>query len=465
MDYGAAVAYLESLIDYERTPAEARAARLFNLARMERLLERLGNPHKGLSCLHIAGTKGKGSTAAMAASILQTAGYRVGLYTSPHLVSCRERIRVDGSLISESEAAEIVGRLRPHLEAVGEADVGQPSFFEAYTAMAFLHFRKRGVDLAVLETGLGGRLDATNVIHPRACGITTIAFDHTRELGSTLAQIAAEKAGIIKPGVAVVCAPQSPEAMQVISAVCRERDSPLLKIGSPEEECDIAVKSAPPSSKGQRITIWGKRGPYEEIVCPLLGEHQAWNAGVAVGMVETLAQGDFQVKAEAIQEGLSRVNWPGRLQILHQQPRIILDGAHDEASAQALTGAVKALFPAARPKGRRGGPPQAGLATSSLTLILGVYRDKDVKAIAEALFPLAERVILTAAKSPRATAAEELREVVSGCFAGAALKCAPNVAAALETARAGSRKEDLILVTGSLCLVGEAMQVLGVSPW
>ncbi len=489
MDYPAAAQYLESLIDYERTPERAAAARAFNLARMEALLGRLDHPQAGLKCLHIAGTKGKGSIAAMAASILscrrqtrpggQAAGYRVGLYTSPHLVSFRERIRVDDALIPESRVAALTARLRPHLEALRLTEAGPPSFFEAYTALAFLHFAEQKVDFAVLETGLGGRLDATNVVIPLVCGLARIGLDHTQELGDTLKKIAAEKAGIIKPRVPVVCAPQPPEAMEVIAAVCREKGSLLLTVGDLGDDCAIGVKASPPTEQGQAMTIRGRRGLYEGLVCPLLGEHQAWNAGVAVGMVELLAEQGFRVEAAAIEAGLAQVRWPGRFQIitgltvrssqLSEQlitdnsqravaiaaepqamarrrlatPRIVLDGAHDVLSAQTLARTAKALFP-----------------ESPLTLVLGVCRDKDIEGIAAALLPVAQQVVLTATKSPRSAGVEELRQGVAALFPNARLSCAPDAAAALEQARVITGKDGIILVTGSLYLVGEVMQVL-----
>ena len=231
MTYKQATSYLESLIDYERTPAGAAAARVWNLDRMRHMLHAVGDPHLSLRCLHIAGTKGKGSTAAMAASILTAAGHRTGLYTSPHLVSFRERIRIDGKMISEADVLALVDEIRPIVEGMRESEIGPPSFFEAYTLMGFLYFAQQHVDLAVLETGLGGRLDATNLSRPLACAITRIGRDHTQELGDSLADIAREKAGIIKPGVSIISAPQPPEALEVFQEVCLERRAQLIVVG------------------------------------------------------------------------------------------------------------------------------------------------------------------------------------------------------------------------------------------
>jgi len=446
MDYASALNYLESLIDYERTPAQAQAARAFNLARMEMLLERLGNPHSRLVCLHIAGTKGKGSTAAISASILRAAGNRTGLYTSPHLVSFRERIRINDAVIPESQVADLTARLQPHIETMRGSEAGTPSFFEAYTAMAFLYFREQKVEIAVLETGLGGRLDATNVIVPAVCGITTIAIDHTAELGGTLPEIAAEKAGIIKPGVPVVCAPQEYSVMKIITEACRLKNARLLRVGPPRSGYDISVETFR-GARFQRFSIVDWRGPYEEMTCPLLGEHQAWNAGVAVGMMAVLAERGFRTGTRAIRTGLQQVRWPGRLQIIEGAPQVVLDGAHDVASANALKRAVLSLFP-----------------SSEITLVLGISCDKDIRGIAQVLSALPSRVILTAAKSPRAASPEELSRFAAPHFAKAQVQTCADVASAVRSAYAQTPKEGLILVTGSLYVVGEAMKELGISP-
>jgi len=442
MDYPSAINYLESLIDYERTPAEARQARFFNLARMEHLLARLGNPERDLPCLHIAGTKGKGSTCAMAASMLRAAGYRVGLYTSPHLISFRERIRIDDALIPEARVAALTSQLQPPLEALKKTESSPPSFFEAYTAMALLHFREEKVDFAVLEPGLGGRLDATNIILPKVCGLTRIAMDHWVELGDTLPKIAGEKAGIIKPNVPVVSAPQTGEVMEVFEKVCRERNAPLLRVGEWGEKCAIAIQSWPPTLAGQRMTIQGRRGRYEDILCPLLGEYQAKNAGVAAGMIELLADQGYSIAAKAIRTGLESVRWPGRMHIAGKEPTIIIDGAHDAASAEELARATRALFPQAK-----------------ITLILGIFPEKDVEGIATALCPLAHDVIVTAAKSPRAAPPEALLQRLTPYCSTARL--APDTAAALELAKAITAKTDVILAAGSLYIVGEALHALG----
>lgn len=440
MTYPEAVTYLESLIDYERTPAGAAAARLWNLDRIRWLLGRVGDPHLGLRCLHIAGTKGKGSTAAMAASILQAAGLRVGLYTSPHLVSFRERIRVGRRLISEPEVVALVEQTQPHIGSLRGTEVGAPSFFEAYTLMAFLHFARAGVELAVMETGLGGRLDATNVVQPLACAITRIGLDHTHELGDTLAAIAAEKAGIIKPGVTAISAPQEPEALEVLQDTCLERGAQLLVVGQPGGP-SVALGAVEPGR--QIFTVHGLRHSYQDLACPLVGAHQAENAAVAIGLVEALVRYGIEVSPDEVAKGIASVHWPGRFQIVSRRPWLILDGAHDELGAGALSATLEDIFPGLR-----------------LILVLGVGKDKDAGAIAARLCPRAERVICTASSSPRALDAEDLRR--------AAYRYCPHTAAytpvalALEEALNQARPTDLVVVTGSLYVVGEAMQALGV---
>jgi len=439
VNYQEAISYLESLIDYERTPAGAAAARLWNLDRIRRMLEDFGNPHLGLRCVHIAGTKGKGSTAAMTASILSAAGLRTGLYTSPHLVSFRERIRVDRALISEDDVGALVESAFPAIESLRDSQYGPPSFFEVYTLLAFLHFVRKKADFAVMETGLGGRLDATNVVSPLACAITRIDYDHMQELGNTIREIAAEKAGIIKPGVPVVSAPQIPEAMEVLEDTCLERRAQLLVVGQPSGP-QVSMLSA--DHRRQVMTIHTQQHVYTDVECPLLGPHQAENAAVAVGLVECLAPHGTDISQDAVRRGIASVRWPGRFEIVSRRPYVILDGAHDAAGADALARTLEAMFPGHR-----------------IILVLGIQRDKDADAIAARLCPLADRVITTGSSSPRAVDAHELqRTVFKHCRHTAAYT---PVSLALQEAIDQSRPTDAIVVTGSLYVVGEAMKALG----
>jgi dihydrofolate synthase/folylpolyglutamate synthase len=446
MDYNSAVEYLESLIDYERTVAEARQARFFNLDRIRLLLEKLGNPQDQLNCLHIAGTKGKGSTAAMLAAIICQAGYRVGLFSSPHLVSFRERIRIDNELIAKDKVSELTERLRPYLEALRGSEIGSPSFFEAYTAIALVYFAKEKVDFVVLETGLGGRLDATNIVNPRVCGVTTIAMDHMAELGNSLEKIAGEKAGIIKPARPVVCAPQALEVIKVIGNVCLEKGAPLLRVGAYGDACEIQTRSWEPELTNQRISIKGRHGCYEGMACLLIGEHQAKNAGVAVGMAEVLIDQGWDLDENAIRNGIEKVNWLGRMQILHREHTIVFDVAHDAASAKALAQTMRALFP-----------------DNDITLILGIYSDKDIENIAVNLCPIAKRIILTSAEFPRMAKTGELLKRIEPARYTNNFALIPDVEAALKEAQEKAKKDGIICVTGGLYIVGKAMVTLGLA--
>ncbi|MCJ7750851.1 MAG: bifunctional folylpolyglutamate synthase/dihydrofolate synthase [Armatimonadetes bacterium] len=441
MIYEEAVSYLESLIDYERTPAGAAAARVWNLDRMRYMLEQFQNPHLSLRCLHIAGTKGKGSTAAMAASILTAAGCRIGLYTSPHLVSFRERIRIDGTMIPEADVVDLVEATMPAIESMRAGAVGMPSFFEAYTLLGILYLTQQQVDIAVMETGLGGRLDATNVVSPIACALTRIGRDHTQELGDTIAEIAREKAGIIKPGVSVVSGPQSPEVVEVFQEVCLERGAQLLVVGEPPAPRLLETR---PDKAHQMMTIQGRERLYADLKCPLLGAHQAENAALAIGLVEIAEEHGIEVGEDAIRKGIASVRWPGRFQVVSKRPYIILDGAHDEVGAAALAKTIESVLP-----GRR------------VILVLGTGSDKDGDAIAAHLCPVADAVIATASSSPRALDAYELQRLVfRRCKHTSAYT---PVSAAIRAAVDQARRNDVVVVTGSLYVVGEAMQALGVA--
>jgi dihydrofolate synthase/folylpolyglutamate synthase len=307
--------------------------------------------------------------------------------------------------------------------------------------MGLLYFARQDVDIAVVETGLGGRLDATNVITPRACAITRVGFDHMQELGTTLAQIAREKAGIIKPGVPVISAPQAPEALEVFQEVALERGAQLLVVGT---DAGPRILLTQVKDFTQVLTIQGLERVYEDLSCPLLGAHQAENAAVAVGLVELAARDGLAVGEEAVRKGLGAVHWPGRFQVVRDRPMVVLDGAHNELGAAALADAIRSLLP-----GRR------------VVLILGIHRDKDADAIARHLCPLADRVIATADSNPRAMEAAELQRLVfrhsKHTFA------VTPVGEAVRKAMGLAKRDDAIVITGSLYVVGEAMQALGVA--
>ena len=336
MNYQEALDYVLKFADYERLP---RSGIVWDIKRIERLLARLDNPQNYARSVHVAGTKGKGSTSAMIASILQNAGYKVGLYTSPHLLSYTERIRVNGKPIAEKDWANLVEIIQPHVEAENAlGDLGQLTTFEIFTAMAFLHFARVKADWQVLEVGLGGRLDATNVIKPEVCVITSISYDHMDVLGDTLAKIAGEKCGIIKPGADVVSAPQFPEAMEVIERVCKEKGVRLIKVGK-----DVTWERGGFNQEGQSFQVKGLKGEYK-LRIKLLGEHQLENAANAVAAAELLQERGAKISSKNIAEGIWKVDWPGRLQVLRKKPWVVVDGAHNAYSMLQTGHSVRRVF-------------------------------------------------------------------------------------------------------------------------
>ena len=333
--YQAALDFLYSFVDYE-TSHQARSSVNYDLRRMYELLESLGNPHLRAHTVHIAGTKGKGSTAAMIASMLTASGYRTGLYTSPHLIDIRERMRINGRLITKTELVRLVTRLKPEVEAVNaRASFGRLTTFEVLTALGFMFFAEKGAEFQVVEVGLGGRLDATNVVKPEVCVITTLGLDHTDVLGDTLAKIAAEKAGIIKPGIPVVSAKLETDTTHVLEAFCRRNDSRLIEIGR-----DIIFTSRGEKNGLQFGEIQGMLDTYD-VELPLRGRFQQENAAAAVGAVELLAERGHNVKAENIVLGLRTVRWPGRFQLIRKRPVMIVDGAHNPQAAVELRRAIE----------------------------------------------------------------------------------------------------------------------------
>ena len=429
------------MVDYERPATIPGGRARYDLERIGALLEVLGNPHLGVPTVHVAGTKGKGSTTAMVASILEAAGCTTGLFTSPHLHTFRERIRVGGRPIPEDEFAGLVEALWPAVEEMRRTGHGRVTVFELLTAMAFRCFRDRGVGAQVIEVGLGGRLDSTNVVQPLACGITSLGLDHTEVLGDTLAEIAMEKAGIIKHGVPVVCAPQRPEALGVVREVCDAQGSNLTLAGQ-----DIRWSQESASLDGQTFTLETARRTYR-LAVPLLGEHQMENAAVAVGLVEALAEGGIDVPPEAIEEGLRRVEWPCRLEVLRREPLVIADGAHNPHSAGRLVEAMRSLIP-----GRR------------LMLVVGVSRNKDVEGVAYELSRLSPaEVVATRSRHPRSAQPELLAREFERY--GSLARTADSVAEAVDEVVASVSEDDVVLVTGSLFVAAEAREhAMGIEP-
>jgi dihydrofolate synthase/folylpolyglutamate synthase len=436
----------------------------FDLEHMRVLLGALGHPEKNLACVLIAGTNGKGSTAATLASILLASGLKTGLYTSPHLVRINERIRLDGSPISDDNFAQlhdVVGRTAERL--VGEGELPwHPSFFEMLTAMAFEYFAWTHPEIVVLEVGMGGRLDATNVVDPRLSVITDVALDHQKYLGDTVAEIAREKTGIIRAGGVVVTLPQLPAANDVIGnsildlgarAVSAVPFVPPVSPGSAEFWANAAEGLTTGAADGAQESTGIPRSRYplqvmgEQIMVesPLIGRHQLRNIALAVGAAEELHnQGFTRITAKTVQRGIRETHWPGRFQVVRPAggPEIVLDVAHNPAGAWALRSTLSAAY-----------------EDRPVTLVFGVMRDKAVSEVAEILFPIAEHVVLTQANNPRSATTAEIRQAASRVEVE--IQEAPDVASALTEARRIAGLNGLVLVTGSIYIVGEAMQVLG----
>jgi len=457
MPYPETIQYLESFINYEKIPVYPYKESL-KLERIKDFLDTIDNPQTSLKCIHIAGTKGKGSTCAFIAYILREAGYKVGLYTSPHLSDFRERIRILNrrpssvvrrpskdfeGMISGGELTDLVERLNPYIENYNKnSKYGPLSFFEVYTSIAFVYFKEQRVDFTVLETGLGGRLDATNVINPLVCAITPISYEHTQKLGNTLKEIATEKAGIIKTQNAkrkaqnsiVISAPQEKEAIEVIRSRCKEEGIKLYEVGK-----DITYQR---TKSG--FSVKGIFGEYSGLKIKLLGSHQLINATVAVGVIEGLKFYNTNVGIDSIRGGLYNAIWPGRCEVISRNPLVVLDGAQNVASARALKETIKENFSA------QGGSASGG-QYKRLILVLGISSDKDIKGICDEFVDLADEVILTKANNTRATEPE----ILAKHFNGKQLFITRNVKEASAFANRFAKKGDLILVTGSLFVVGE----------
>jgi dihydrofolate synthase/folylpolyglutamate synthase len=485
MSYETAIARMYALgHELAQTPSHK-----FDLAHMRVLLGGLNHPERRFPGVLLAGTNGKGSTAATLAAILQASALRTGLYTSPHLVRINERIRIDGVEISDDDFAllhDVVDRTAERL--VGEGDLPwHPSFFEMLTAIAFEYFAQRKVNIAVLEVGMGGRLDATNVIEPRVSVITDISLDHQKYLGNTVAEIAREKAGIIRPGGVVVTLPQQPQANDVIGNTILELEArgvsavPYVPPVSPASAKYLVSSSASAAERRKSAAHGASRGRAEQVgqapggrqkpnqmdttpptllsryplqvmgkeilvETPLVGRHQLRNVALAIAAAEELAKQGFSITPQSIERGVRETRWPGRFQVIPldgRSPEYVFDVAHNPAGAWALRSTLSSCY-----------------EDRPLTLVFGAMRDKAIGEIAEILFPLAERVIATRADNPRSATADEIRQ--AAVRTSTDIEDAPDIPAALERARTVAGPEGLVVVTGSIYIVGEAMRHLGV---
>jgi dihydrofolate synthase / folylpolyglutamate synthase len=432
----------------------------FDLAHMRVLLEALNHPERRFPGVLIGGTNGKGSTAATLASILRASGLRTALYTSPHLVRINERIRINGTEIGDDEFAllhDVVDRTAERLVEEGELP-WHPSFFEMLTAIAFEYFAQNKAEIAVLEVGMGGRLDATNVIEPRVSVITDISLDHQKFLGDTVAEIAREKAGIIRCGGVVVTLPQQPQANDVIGNTILELGAqgvsavPYVPPVSPGSDGYLMREPAGRQEDRDRRTTPVSRYPLQVmgkqilIETPLVGRHQLRNIALAIGTAEVLSHQGFAITPGTIACGIRETSWPGRFQVIPAEgstPEYVFDVAHNPAGAWALRSALSTCY-----------------EDRPLTFIFGAMRDKEISEIAEILFPLAERVIATHADNPRSATADEIREAAARTATD--IEDAVDVASAMDRARSLAGPGGIVVITGSIYIVGEAMRILGV---
>ena len=446
MDYTESVNRLMSLVDHERTGhLGPRQKAIYDLSRIQALLEALGNPHTSPHTIHIAGTKGKGSTAALCDAALHAAGYRTGFYSSPHLHSFRERIRRDTRPISEAEFGALVEKVWPHQQGVtNNAGLGPVSLFEFMTAMSFQCFSDAKADFQTIEVGLGGRLDATNVVNPNVCVITSISRDHTAILGDSLSQIAGEKAGIIKSGSRVVVAPQAPEALEAVELACRRLGARPIHVGR-----DLTWQRGAVDPDGQcfsqRFSVKGRLDRYQ-LTIPLLGSYQLENAATAVAALEVLREQGHTISPDAIQLGFAGVSWPCRMEVLSRSPRVVADGAHNLYSIESLLDSLPGY-----------------LSYNRLVLVVGFSRDKNVEAMVQRLAQVRPVVIATGSRHPRSLSPSAV--VARFRDLGTQAEEMGSPAEALDRALAVAGENDLVLATGSLFVAAEVREaMLGIEP-
>jgi len=426
IEYNKALDYLYSFVDYSLKHSSELAKAEFNLDRMFALMEELGNPQTKYPIIHVAGTKGKGSVSAMCASALQAGGYKVGLYTSPHLQDYCERIQVNGEPISHDLMVELVAEINPAVACVPFLTT-----FEITTALGFLAFARKGCNAAVIEVGLGGRLDATNIVMPKVSVITSLSYDHTAVLGNTLGEIAGEKAGIIKDSVPVVSSPQQPDAHEVLRRVAREKVCEFTLVGK-----DIKFEKIKSSLNGQSICLMDNlRHSTLDIQLPLLGDHQIENSAVAYA---ALKASEIELSDESIQKGFSQVKWRARFEIVHRDPPVIIDAAHNRDSALRLRKTLDEYF-----------------AGKPVIMVFCILEDKDISGILQELKLRLEYVIATQADHPRAPSADWIASQVRK--ADIPVEVVTPVADALDRALDLAGREKIVLSTGSVAFVGEVI--------
>ena len=437
--YVKAVDFLMSHTDYEKMRVVRYNTTTFNLDRMRLLLKHLGNPHTKFKTAHVAGTKGKGSTCHMLAGMLRAGGLKTGLYTSPHIVDMRERICINEEMISHHELVDLVKRVAPVLKRIAHSG-HRPTFFEIFTAMAFCHFARKEVDIAVIETGMGGRLDSTNVIVPEVCAITSISKDHMSVLGNTVSKIAEEKAGIFKRDIPAITCSQDGDVMGVLRRVANHAKTPLSVVGQ-DLEFSFRFEITRPIGPHMRVCLSTESNRFEHLAVPLMGEHQAVNCGLALAMLDRLKQRGLDFDMAKALDGLGRVRIPGRLEVVSRMPHVIIDGAHNAASVQALFRGIGQHIP-----------------YDSMVVIFGCNCDKDIDGMLEQISLGADKVIFTRSRNnPKAADPMELSNLYTERY-GKMAQVADSFSHAMEIAERAITREDLIAVTGSFYLIGEAKQ-------
>lgn len=434
-NYRQAMAYLFEKTDYEKEERLRYNVTTFSLERMRNLLSLLGDPQTKISTVHIAGTKGKGSTATMLAKMLESNGYTVGLYTSPHLVHLHERIVVNSEMISDSDMLKLLNRVYAPVEKLSKTDA--PTFFEIMTALAFMHFADKNVDIAVIETGLGGRLDSTNVIEPQVVGITSLSIDHKLQLGDTLDHIAMEKAGVLKKGIPAVTVQQDPIAMSVLKEQALAVKAPLSVTGT---DIDFSYRFETSREHGPhtRICLTTSTSKFEHLRVPLHGKHQAINCGLALALLDKLRSAGYEIDIDKAADGLHQVTLAGRMEMICEDPRIMIDGAHNAASVRALIHAIGQNIP-----------------YDSMVVIFGCNCDKDISGMLTQLQYGADKVIFTRSSSPKAVSPQDLADAYSE-ICGKMCQISSSLGEALQLAHSAVGREDLICITGSFYLIGQA---------
>jgi dihydrofolate synthase/folylpolyglutamate synthase len=431
--FSRALRYLGSLSDYERLRIVRYTSQNFDLDRMRTLLRKLGNPQDQYKTVHVAGTKGKGSTCAMVAAMLQASGYKVGLYSSPHLVDVRERIQINGAMIPTADFARLVRLIEP----IVARSKPTPTYFDVLTAIGFKYFAEQKVDIAIIETGLGGRLDSTNVIKPEVTAITSISKDHMAQLGNTLSKIATEKGGIFKHNVPALSVLQDPEAEASLVAAAAKVGAPLEIVGK-QIEFSYRFESSRMLGPHNRVCLTTANTKFEHLAVPLVGEHQAINCGLALSIIDKLKGRGFVISDMKAMEGLNKLQMPGRMEQIATQPRVIVDGAHNAASVDAFMRAIGQHVP-----------------YDSMVLIFGCCSDKDVTGMLEKITGGADKVIFTKVDNIRTADPNELAAQYTELY-GKMAQVADSLEEALAIANRAVTKEDLVCITGSFYLVGEA---------